>query len=166
MSENGRSQIPRGGSLVETIAAEPIRTLMNSEPILIEVGTPILRVVDAMREARQSSVLVVRGQELRGIFTERDYLDQIAGRPEAMQSAVDEHMSTDPQTLAPDATLGELLRVICGRGFRHLPVVEKNAVVGVVAAQDIVKYIADLFPAEVYNLPPEVDQVMPHTEGA
>jgi len=151
---------------VESIAAEPIRTLMNSEPILVELGTPILSVVEAMRQSQQSAVLVVTGKTLKGIFTERNYLDQIAGSPERLQSPVQDHMSEGPRSLAPDAPLGELLRVICSRGYRHLPVVEDEVVVGVVAAQDIVKYIADLFPAEVYNLPPQLDQVMPNTEGA
>jgi CBS domain-containing protein len=126
----------------------------------------LLSVLDQMRSRRKSCALVCDDDELVGIFTERDYLDRVAGSPERLHETVAKHMSKNPVSLSPNAGLGELLRIIVGRGFRHLPVVEDSTVVGVVAAQDIVKYIAELFPAEVYNLPPQLDQVMPHGEGA
>jgi CBS domain-containing protein len=164
---NSQQSAPSGeGSLVAKIAAEPIRALMSPEPVVVRPQTKLLSVLEEMRRQRSSCALVCDGDRLVGIFTERDYLDRVAGSPERLHETVAEHMSKDPVSLAPGASLGELLRIIVRRGFRHLPVVADEKVVGVVAAQDIVKYIAELFPAEVYNLPPQLDQVMPRVEGA
>jgi CBS domain-containing protein len=101
-----------------------------------------------------------------GVFTERDYLDRIAGSPELLSEPISTFMSADPDVLAPQATLAELLELIVRRGRRHLPVVEDKEPVGLVAARDIVKYIADLFPTEVYNLPPRLDQIISKVDGA
>jgi len=153
-------------SLSDAIAAEPIRTFMNSDPLLMPLGMPVLAVLDEMRRHRSSCALICDATKLVGIFTERDFLDRVAGEPDLLERPIEECMSANPTALAPSDTLRSLLETIVGGGYRHLPVVEDGVVLGLVAALDIVKYIADLFPGEVYNLPPQLDQVMPRMEGA
>ena len=160
-SEDGARQ-----SLSAALAAEPIRTIMNVDPLLAPIGMPVLGVLDEMRRNHSSCALVCDGQTLAGIFTERDYLDRVAGNVDLLDRPIEECMTANPTSLSPADTLGNLLEVIVDGGYRHLPVIEGGEVRGLVAALDIVKYIADLFPGEVYNLPPQLDQVMPRMEGA
>ena len=73
-------------------------------------------------------------------------------------------MSPDPRSLDADAPISAAIRWMTRRGYRHLPVVEggegpsAGALVGVVSAGDLIDYLADHFPTEVYNLPPAQDQ--------
>lgn len=162
------AQAGRGQNLALTarIAAQPIRSLMQTDPLCVDGSESVAAVVEKMRERRASCALVCADEGLVGVFTERDYLDRIAGSPHFLARAIEEFMSPQPLSLAPEATLAELLGAVVRHGYRHLPVVDQKRPVGLVAAQDIVKYIADLFPTEVYNLPPRLDQVLPEVDGA
>lgn len=153
-------------SLVEMLRRERIREVMRDDPPCVERETPVIRVVQEMRERRSDCVLVCEAGRLLGIFTERDYLAKVAGDPGRVGEPVHRFMSPDPRTLAPDDSVGDLIRIIVQGDYRHLPVVAEGRVRGLVAALDVVKYIGDLFPADVYNLPPDLDQIMPEEEGA
>jgi CBS domain-containing protein len=152
--------------LARRIGSEPIKSLMQSDPLVVGRQEPVAAVLVQMRERKVSCALVCEGDRLVGIFTERDYLDRIAGSPELLAQPITDFMSPDPDALQPSASLAELLELIVRRGRRHLPVVQSKRLVGLVAARDIVKYIADLFPTEVYNLPPRLDQIISEVDGA
>ncbi len=154
-----------GLSLVDRLTSQKVRSLM-SVPLEVEPTVPTREVVQLMRDRGVSCALVCRGEELVGIFTERDYLDSVAGSGTRLEEPIEAIMSTQLSTLSPDDSVGDLIRIVSERGFRQVPVVEGSRARGVVAALDVVKYIADLFPQEVYNLPPDPDQVMPSIEGA
>jgi CBS domain-containing protein len=165
----GTSQVDARGqrrSLVETLRKERIRALMHEDPLCVEPQMPTHRVIELMREHRSDCALACVQGRLEGIFTERDYLAKVAGDLERIDQPIASVMSRDPKTLSPDDSVGDLIRIIVDGGYRHLPVVSKGVVQGLVASLDIVKYIGDLFPAEVYNLPPDLDQIMPEVEGA
>ena len=83
----------------------------------------------------------------------------------SLEQPVDEFMTSKPQSIGSDRSIAEALDLIIEGGYRHLPVVENDKVVGVLTSLGIVKYIAELFPTEVYNLPPRPDQVMHQAEG-
>jgi CBS domain-containing protein len=152
-------------SVIETVRTEKIRRVMGEPRVMVGPTTTVETAVAAMKEMGSSCAIVADESGVRGIFTERDYLDKIAGSLENLARPIADFMSAEPRTLRPDDTLEDLFGVIVEGGYRHLPVVEDDVCLGVVSAMDIVKYISDLFPAEVYNLPPNVDQVMSQVEG-
>jgi len=75
-------------------------------------------------------------------------------------------MSKNPVTLEGDDSVKQLIRVIVDGGYRHLPVIDGGKCIGVVDSINIFKFIADLFPSEIYNLPPSLNQVASDVEGA
>ena len=90
-------------------------------------------------------MLVVDGDTLVGIFTERDILRALADSSTADRarvSSVSEWMAQDPVTVAPETTVAEALNQMLFGGFRHLPVMVGNSVVGVVSMRDLAKSIA------------------------
>jgi CBS domain-containing protein len=153
-------------SLVETLRRVRVREVMRPDPLCVEPQAPVARVVELMREQRSDCALACDEGSIRGIFTERDYLMKVAGDPERITDPVATYMTKEPKTLTPDDSVGELIRIVVSGGYRHVPVVADGRVQGLVASLDVVKYIGDLFPAEVYNLPPDLDQIMPEEEGA
>jgi CBS domain-containing protein len=91
----------------------------------------------AMRERRVGAVLVTTEGHLDGIFTERDMVNRVVaeGR-DPDQTTLTEVMTADPDTIAPTTTAIEALRLMNDGGFRHLPIVERGRVVGIVSRRD------------------------------
>jgi CBS domain-containing protein len=93
-----------------------------------------------MMLGRTGSVLVLEAGSLVGIFTERDIVRALTSSPSAdlaRVSSVSRWMSADPVTIGPDATAAEALNLMLFGGFRHLPVVDGDTVVGVVSMRDL-----------------------------
>ena len=103
---------------------------------------PEATVLDALRKLAEHDIgalLVMEGERLLGIFTERDYARKLVllGRF-SKDTKVREVMTTDVPT---EASLEEAMRLMTERRTRHLPVVEGERVVGVVSIGDLVKAI-------------------------
>jgi CBS domain-containing protein len=90
-----------------------------------------------MYERRVGSVLVAdEAKRLTGIFTGRDAVRALAEGKKAETTTLAQVMTPDPVTIAPDCRAIDALREMNNRGFRHLPVVERGQVLGVVARND------------------------------
>jgi CBS domain-containing protein len=91
-----------------------------------------------MAENCCGSVLVMEDDRMLGIFTERDLLARVvaAGR-NPTQAKVREVMTTDVQIIEAGEPVEEAIRRMDEGGFRHLPVVEGERVLGVVSTRDI-----------------------------
>ncbi len=92
----------------------------------------------AMAEHRCGSVLAVDRGQLVGIFTESDAIERVFARgldPDLTFLA--EVMTREPDTIGPEQSVDEALRRMDEFGYRHLPVVEAGAVVGVLSLRDL-----------------------------
>ena len=90
-----------------------------------------------MADRRVGAILVVEGDRLAGILTERDVL-RAAGRG-SVEGTVAEWMTADPDTVPPDATIGMAAAMMVHGGYRHVPVVEGGALVGIVSIRDLLR---------------------------
>ncbi len=91
-----------------------------------------------MRDKKVAAVLVMDGERLRGILTERDMTVRVvAAGLDADATPVREIMTADPDTLAPDDTASDAIRMMRNRNYRHLPVVDGGRVVGMVSVRDL-----------------------------
>ena len=154
-------------TIEETLRNEKLGNLPISHPACVNVGTSLDETLRLMREEGVCCVLVCEGERLVGIFTERDVLNKLFGRTIDTASAVEAFMTRDPATLTLDDSLGEAVRLMTERGYRHIPLCDRQGKrAGMIAARDLVHYIAEHFPAEVVNLPPRLDQHFTTPEGA
>lgn len=104
-------------------------------------------VLDALRlmsDKEVGAVLVMRGERLAGIFSERDYARKVAllGRSSA-STPVSEIMTVSVMTVTPDASVSECMQLMTDRRIRHLPVVDAAGVHGVISIGDLVKSIIE-----------------------
>ncbi|MGN6382233.1 MAG: CBS domain-containing protein [Dyella sp.] len=106
--------------------------------------TAVLEAIRLMAERRIGALLVMRGEQLVGIVSERDYARKVIlqGRSSG-GTPVSEIMSAPPVTVGPDTEVLECMRLCTHSRIRHLPVVEGNAVVGVISIGDLVKAVID-----------------------
>ena len=92
----------------------------------------------AMRQRHVGAVLVVSGDRLEGIFTERDMVNRVVAEgldPDATQLA--KVMTSSPDTVGPNDTAIDALRRMQDGGYRHLPVIDGGRLVGIVSRRDI-----------------------------
>jgi CBS domain-containing protein len=119
---------------------------MSTELVTVDPSANLTEAVHVMSAGRSGSVLVLRAGSLVGIFTERDILRALAYSAKAdlaRVSSVAQWMSEDPVTIGPDATVAEALNEMLFGGFRHLPVMDGDAVVGIVSMRDLAKSMAE-----------------------
>ncbi len=91
----------------------------------------------AMRERHVGAVLVTTDGHLDGIFTERDMVNRVvADGRDPDQTTLADVMTANPDTIAPTTTAIEALRRMSDGGYRHLPIVERGRVVGIVSRRD------------------------------
>lgn len=103
----------------------------------------VYEAIERMDEWHVGALLVMRGEELVGIVSERDYTRKVILRGRASnETRVEEIMSTGVITLRSDTSLGDCLRVVTERRIRHLPVVDAaGKVVGVLSIGDLVRAV-------------------------
>lgn len=118
--------------------SQRIRQVMQGERLLTAHGdTSVADAAKLMARRRTSAVVVVDGDAVVGIFTERDaVLRVIAEERNPRATRLDQVMTPIPLTLDPDRTFGHALALMHDHGIRHVPVVEHGRIVGIVTARD------------------------------
>jgi CBS domain-containing protein len=133
---------------------EPLRLLNPRSPMSVAPSATLREAVAIMREHHIGCVLVVEGDRLAGILTERDLLLKMEGAD--LAQPVSRFMTPDPETLQLDDPIVWALNRMAVGGYRHVPLVDGDGrPVGILSVKDIVHYIVALFPNEVLTLPPD-----------
>jgi len=114
-----------------------VREVMTQVVLTADTGTTIAEAASLMAQRRVGSALVVDGEDLLGIFTERDIVKALSQDASATHQAIGHWMTEHPQTISPEATVDEALRRMLDGGFRHLPVVHGGRMVGMVSMRDL-----------------------------
>ena len=114
-----------------------VREIMTSVVLTAAAGTTIAEAASLMAQRRVGSAMVMEGERLLGIFTERDIVKALSQDGSATHQSIGHWMTRAPQTVSPDATVEEALRRMVDGGFRHLPVVEDGRVIGMLSMRDV-----------------------------
>jgi len=132
------------------VLSEPIEALCTHPAISLPSTADVRTAIATMQERGIGSVLVVDGDSLSGIVTERDVLTTVAGHEGDM---LDRPIT---ETLRAGDTLVFLMNKMHVGGFRHVPIVDDDGVPRhVISLRDVLRYLIDHFGAEVVNLPLE-----------
>lgn len=139
------------------IFSEPLNKVPRRPTLTLERNATVAEAIRAMNERHVGVALVVHDQKLVGIFTERDVLRKVAGRPvDVDKTPVSKVMTVNPETLPEHASIAYALHHMSVEGYRHIPLLKEDRTpVGVVGVRDIVAWMVELFPESVLNLPPE-----------
>lgn len=111
--------------------------LMTANILTVAPTATVAEAATMMGERRVGSALVMEDDKLLGIFTERDIVRALGQDFGAAERPVSEWMTPDPVTVPPDTPASDALKAMLDAGFRHLPVVEGERVVGVVSIRDL-----------------------------
>ena len=113
----------------------------------------VFNAVSLLAEKNVGAVLVMDGETLVGLVSERDYTRKVMLRGKrSRETTVAEIMSTDLKTVQPREAVGDCLRLMTDKRIRHLPVVDGYKVVGVISIGDLVKWVINCQSAAIAHL--------------
>ena len=115
-----------------------VRNHMSRDLLSVARSETITQVAQQMVERNIGAVLVLDDGRLVGIMTERDLMRAVA-RGLHGDAAVAEYMTAAPETIEPDDSTQHAAVLMIHGGFRHLPVVEGDTVVGILSIRDLVQ---------------------------
>jgi CBS domain-containing protein len=117
---------------------QSVRNIMNPAKLIPVPGSMTVREAARLMKAKHyGAVLITDGEDLRGIFTERDALYRvIAPGLDPETTRVGDVMTKDPTTIAPDKTFGHAMIIMHEGKFRHLPVVDNGKLLGMVSSRN------------------------------
>ena len=118
------------------------RDHMSRDLLSVSPGDSLSEVAQRMVDRDVGAVLVMVGSELAGILTERDVLRAVAAGIED-KTVVSDWMTRDPDTMAPDDTTQQAAVLMIHGGFRHLPLMEGDDVVGMLSIRDLMRVVLD-----------------------
>jgi CBS domain-containing protein len=110
----------------------------------IEPEDPVLEAVQLMAEHGIGALLVMKGDALAGIVSERDYARKVVllGRSSS-ETPVWQIMSSPVHTVEPAATVQQCMQIMTDKRVRHLPVVQGGRVLGVLSIGDLVRAVLE-----------------------
>lgn len=115
-----------------------VKELLVGEVATCTPDIPIAEAAVHMMEADTGSLVVVDKGDLVGIVTERDVLRAVAEGSNTKTVTVARIMTPGPDSLEPDVEVREVALWMVAAGYRHLPVVEGERLVGMVSIKDLV----------------------------
>lgn len=131
-----------------------ISEIMTKATVTDSAEDTLAEAAARMWNAQTGSLLVMEGQQLVGIVTERDLLRAVAHGQDPKAIPLKDVMRTEVITTSPQTTLKEAAKLMATKWIRHLPIVEGGRVVGIISQRDLTGVLAEALhePAALHQL--------------
>ena len=136
-----------------------VSEIMTEAAVLDQADDTLVEAARKMWKQQTGSLLVVDGEDLVGIITERDILKAVAQGTSLDQATISDVMSKDPTTVGPGTSLREAAKIMAERWIRHLPVVDGGKLVGILSQRDLAGILAGAL-----NEPEALEQLVEASE--
>ena len=130
--------------------SQRVKSVMERKKLITaSPQTTVSQAAKLMTTKNVGAVMVVEGERLLGIFTERDALTRVIAKERDPKSTLlAEVMTADPQTVDSKKSFGAALMMMFENGFRHVPVVEEGKLIGIVSSRNALDPDLEEFVAE------------------
>lgn len=108
----------------------------GQEPVTAPASTTVSDAARLMKQRNVGALMVIEGEKLAGVFTERDGLFRVLAEGLGGETPVSAVMTANPQTIDPESRFTHALQMMHDGRYRHLPVVEDGRVIGIVSVRD------------------------------
>lgn len=133
-----------------------VSQVLSSKPAQVYSVSPettVFEALEVMMNKNISALVVMQGNDLRGIFTERDYARKIVLKGKSSRDTpVSEIMTAELITISPSDTIEHCMNIMTERHIRHLPVIQDNQVSGMISIGDVVKSIIEVQRSTIEQL--------------
>lgn len=114
--------------------------VLHTSIVSVTPETTVLEAVTIMADSDISALMVLNGEQVEGIITERDFVRRVARlERSAYASTVGEVMTSSLITVGPQDRTRHCMQLMIERNLRHLPVLEDGKLVGLLSIRDLVK---------------------------
>jgi CBS domain-containing protein len=111
--------------------------IADRKPVTVHGGTTVPAAARLMKKHHVGALMVVEGDRLTGIFTERDIVFRVLAEGRDVPTThVSDVMTANPRTIDAHKAIGHALMLMYDGGFRHVPVVENGKPLGMISARD------------------------------
>lgn len=138
--------------LNESDLSLPLSSLRLSRARTVAPQTSVIDAITVMHDDPAGAVVVVQNGVVVGIFTDRDVLKRVAGRPETLQQPISTVMTADPVLLDEAAAVAVALNKMGVGGFRHIPVTRAGALVAIVTGRDVMSWLIGRYFDESHHI--------------
>jgi len=122
---------------------DPVQLLASVPTIWSAPQTAVADLARQLSEVQVGAVVVLDGEALAGLISERDLLQVVASDDDAEDVWVADVMSVDPVQIDGIAPIGTAALTMLDQGVRHLVVVSKGRVIGIVSMRDVLRVLTD-----------------------
>lgn len=122
-----------------------VAEIMTSATVTDSTSATLKGAAELMWRNQTGSLVIVDGDAVVGIVTERDVLRTVAAGNDADVVSVAEAMTRDVVSVSPDASVRDAARVMAQHWIRHLPVIQDDQLVGIVSQRDVTGIFAALW---------------------
>ena len=119
-----------------------VSEIMTKAAVTDQSDDTLAEAARKMWKQQTGSLLVIDGDDLVGILTERDILKAVATGSRLEETRISEVMSKDVVTVGPQTSLREAAKVMADRWIRHLPVLDGGRLVGILSQRDLAGVLA------------------------
>ncbi|HEY1008964.1 MAG: CBS domain-containing protein [Daejeonella sp.] len=124
-----------------------VKHILQNKSNAIHSVSPTTSVLDAlqvMMDKNISALLVMESDQLKGIFTERDYARKIILKGKSSkETLIKEVMTANLETISLNSSIDQCMQIMTNKHIRHLPIVEDGMVGGMVSIGDLVKFVIE-----------------------
>ena len=143
-----------------------IYQIINPRLVQTPVTTPLKDTIHLMQQQRAGYVVITDGKKCAGIFTETDVIRKVLEQNVDWNRPVRDFMTPNPVTLRLEDSVDKAIETMGKNRLYHIPLVnEKGELLQVISVRTLIRFLAEFYPAEVLNLPPDPNQVMKTPEG-
>jgi len=137
--------IPQPATSIERgLMKDRIEALSPKMPLTMDANTSVGKVLDKMAAESIGCVVIVEGDTIQGIFSERDALMKLNAEVAQFSSRpVRTVMTPDPVTLETKDKIAFALHKMHVGGYRHLPILNDGKLAGLISIRDILRYLTE-----------------------
>ena len=138
---------------LQNISISFILNEKSSSVYCVDVSETVAEAVGLMNRERIGSVMVIKNGQYVGIFTERDVLNRvISAKLNAEKTRVEKVMTSDFISVQENSTLRQTMHIMTTKRVRHLPVFEKEKLVGMISIGDVTRKLLEINQNEAASL--------------
>jgi CBS domain-containing protein len=120
-----------------------VSDIMHRDVVTVQADQTFADAARVLHEHHISSVIVKGDGGPSGIVTERDFVNLVADGHDPATSRIGDRMTKDLATVEPKDDVSEAARLMGARGVRHLPVVERGELVGILSIRDLMSWAVE-----------------------
>lgn len=153
--------------VAELLREKKIYQITNPRLVVVGSDISLKLAIEIMQEHKAGYIVVAENKLVVGIFTETDVVKKILGKKVDLTRPLRDFMTANPFALTYNDMVGSAIDLMATKNFYHIPLVDEmnRELRGVLSVRSLIRFLAEFYPTEVYNLPPRPDQIMSTPEG-